>query len=87
MDEQRYAAMIELVKKGYANRLMISHDFIITWLGRPLKLPEPLLPLLANWHPTHLFKNIIPALKQGGVSAEQIETITVGNPRRFFAGE
>jgi len=87
MDEERYAVMIDLVKKGYADKLMISHDYIITWLGRPLNLPEEAFPLIANWHPTHLFKNIIPALKQGGVTDEQIKTITVNNPRRLFLGE
>ena len=28
MDKQRYAVMIELIKKGYADKLMISHDEI-----------------------------------------------------------
>jgi len=87
MDAQRYPAMIELVKRGYADKLMISHDFIITWLGRPLNIPEEALPLIANWHPTHLFKNIIPALREGGVTDAQIRTIIEDNPRRLFAGE
>ena len=87
MDEQRYAVMTELIKKGYADKMLISHDFIITWLGRPLNLPEEAFPLIANWHPTHLFKNIIPALKQGGATDEQIKAITVDNPRRLFSGE
>ena len=87
MDEERYPVMIELIKKGYGDRLMISHDFIITWLGRPLNLPETALPLVANWHPSHLFKNIIPALKKGGVTDEQIDIILKDNPRRIFAGE
>lgn len=85
MDEQRYPVIIDLVKKGFANKLMISHDYIIHWLGRPLNLPKEALPLVANWHPTHLFKNIIPALKKGGVTDEQIETIIKDNPRRLFA--
>ena len=86
MDEQRYPAMIELIKQGYGDQLVISHDFIITWLGRPLNLPEAALPMIANWHPTHLFKNIIPALKEGGVTDEQIQKIIVDNPRNLFAG-
>jgi len=81
-----YPVMVELMKKGHASRLMISHDFIITWLGRPLNLPEAALPLVANWHPGHLFENIIPELKQGGVTDEQIDTIIRENPRRLFAG-
>jgi phosphotriesterase-related protein len=87
MDAQRYPVMIELIKKGYADKMMISHDCIITWLGRPLNLPEAALPLVANWHPSHLFKNIIPELKKGGVTDAQITSIIKENPRRLFAGE
>ncbi len=87
MDESRYPVMIDLIKKGYGNRLMISHDFILNWLGRPLNLPEQAFPLIANWYPSHLFKNIIPALKKGGITDLQIRTIIEDNPRRFFAGE
>ncbi len=79
MDEQRYAVIIDLIKKGFADKLMLSHDYIIHWLGRPLNLPEEAFPLIANWHPTHLFNNIIPALKKEGVTDEQIETIIKGN--------
>ena len=86
MDEQRYDVLAELIRRGYAGQIMLSHDFIINWLGRPLVLPEPLLPLLANWNPAHLFQNIIPALKARGVTDEQIHTITVENPRRLFGG-
>lgn len=84
MDEQRYDVISELVKKGFADKLMISHDFIITFLGRPLNIPEDALPLIANWHPSHLFKNIIPVLKNKGVSDQQIETMIKGNPADLF---
>ena len=87
MDAQRYPVMIELIKKGYADKMMISHDCILNWLGRPLNLPEAALPLVANWHPSHLFKNIIPELKKGGVTDAQITSIIKENPRRLFAGE
>ncbi len=87
MDEQRYEVLAELIKMGYANQLMISHDFIITWLGRPLAIPEPALPLIANWYPTHLFQNVIPALKQRGVTDDQINTIIKENPMHLFMGE
>jgi len=84
MDEERYPVMIDLIQKGFANKLMISHDVILNWLGRPLNLPEEVFPLIANWHPSHLFNNIIPALKKGGVTDEQIETIIKKNPERLF---
>jgi phosphotriesterase-related protein len=79
--------MIDLIAKGYVNQLTISHDTVCTWLGRPPKLPEAALQFVANWHPTHLFRNIIPALKQGGVTDDQIKTIVEDNPRRLFGGQ
>ncbi len=87
MDEERYGVLVGLIGTGHADRIMISHDYIAHWLGRPLNVPEAALPLIANWHPTHLFKNVIPALEKGGVRQEQIQTILVDNPRRLFAGE
>ena len=86
MDNQRYETLTELIKKGYADKIMLSHDYIITWLGRPLKIPEQALPLIANWYPTHLFENITPALKKSGVTDEQIQTIIRKNPMRLFLG-
>ena len=87
MDADRFGVMIEMIKKGYADKMMISHDTVISWLGRPPDIPEAAWPLIANWHPSHLFKNIIPTLKEGGVTDEQIQTITVDNPRRLFGGK
>jgi phosphotriesterase-related protein len=37
-----------------------------------------------NWHPAHIFKNIIPALKEAGVGEKKINSMMVDNPRRFF---
>ena len=87
MDEERYDVLAELIKRGYAGQIMISHDFIINWLGRPLNLPAPLLQLLAQWNPTHLFDHIIPQLEKRGVTQEQIRTIVEDNPRRLYGGE
>ncbi len=85
-DVDRYPVILELIRKGYVDQLLISHDTIGTWLGRPPQVPEMAMPFIANWHPTHLFKNIIPALKQGGVTDAQIKTIVEDNPRRLFEG-
>lgn len=46
MDEQRYPVLNELIGKGFADKLMISHDSIIHWLGIPLNLPEEAFPLM-----------------------------------------
>mgnify|MGYP001815303977 FL=1 len=87
MDAQRYPVLTELVGRGYAGQLMLSHDFIATWLGRPLVIPEEAQPLIANWYPTHLFDNVIPALTAGGVTREQVDQICRENPGRLFGAD
>ncbi len=75
--------VIELIKEGYADRLMISHDFIGNWLGRPFDLG----PAGAEWYPTYIHKKLIPKMKAAGVTDAQIRTMLVDNPRRLFTGE
>lgn len=87
LDEERYPVILDLLARGHGDRLMLSHDFVSHWLGRPRKYPAELLPLLVNRHPGSLFTIIIPALRQGGASEGEINTILVENPRRFFTGE
>jgi phosphotriesterase-related protein len=85
-DQRRIACLIELIGAGYGDRIMISHDSSVHWLGRPLEVPEEFAPLIVNWEPTHLFRNVIPALKEGGVTDDQVQTIVEHNPRRLFGG-
>ncbi len=74
--------IVSLVARGYGDRIMISHDCIFVWLGRPGTLP----PQYAEWYPDYLFKKLLPKMKRAGVTDEQIRTILVDNPRRFFSG-
>lgn len=82
-DRWTLACIIGLIGIGFANRLVMSHDSIVTWLGRPMKFFARVQP---NWHPRRIFKDMIPALKEAGVTDEKVKTILVDNPRRLFAG-
>jgi phosphotriesterase-related protein len=81
-DRLRLAALIGLIGIGFHKQIVLSHDSVWCWRGRPLPLPETLMP---NWKPTHLFTDILPRLREAGVSEEKIEAMLVGNPRRFFS--
>ncbi len=81
-DRLRLAALIGLLGVGFAKQIVLSHDSVWCWRGRPLPLPETMLP---HWKPTHLFTNILPRLRDAGVSEDKIETMLVANPRRFFS--
>ena len=75
-------SIISLVKAGYANRIMLSHDYGLQWIGRPFSWPAA----YKTWHPTYIHLKLIPKMKAAGVTDEQINTMLIDNPRRFFEG-
>ena len=83
-DKLRLAALIGLLGVGYQKQIVLSHDSVWCWLGRGLDLPPETAKLIENWKPTHVFQNIVPALKRAGVSEEKIRAMLVENPRRYF---
>lgn len=85
-DSKRIEMIISLIKSGYEQKILLSHDVVINWPGRKIVFPEAALPLVANWKLTHIFENIIPALKEADVADDQINTIMIDNPRRLFTG-
>jgi len=81
-DRLRMASLIGLLGIGFANQIVLSHDTVWCWRGRPMPLAETLLP---NWKPTHVFQNVIPALREAGISQAKIDAMLVENPKRFLA--
>src|SRR5699024_1613963 len=75
MDEERIVTLSQLVKEGYENQIMLSHDSINHWLGRPPEMNEAAASLVKNWHPTHLFEHIIPELRARGIDDNTVETM------------
>ncbi len=79
--EDRVNTVAKLCELGHANRMVLSHDAncFMDWL------PEEAVPVtLPNWHYLHIHNDVIPALKQRGVTDEQITTMIVDNPRKIF---
>ena len=76
-----------LCKEGYANKIMLSHDTVNYWVGRPITVPDPIMKMLADWRVDHVSKDIIPALKAQGVTDDQINTMMVENPKNLFLGK
>jgi len=84
-DKLRLAALIGLLGVGYEKQIVLSHDTVWCWLGRGLDLPPETAKLIENWKPSHVFQNIVPALKRAGVSEEKIRAMLIENPRRYFS--
>lgn len=84
-DRLRMAALIGLVGVGFEKQLVLSHDSVACWLGKGLpEMDEKTRKLIENWNPTHIFKHIVPALKEAGVSQRKIDAMLMENPRRYF---
>lgn len=86
-DAVRVASLLRVLEAGRVNQVVVSHDSVWCWKGQPIPDPEAFGPMLEIWQPTHFLERIAPQLIQGGATDEQIETMLVDNPRRFFAGE
>jgi len=76
----RIATLVTLVGEGYADRIHLSHDaacFCDFMTGDPF---------FANEHPDYLLisNSVLPALREAGVTDEQIDQMMVENPKRFF---
>jgi phosphotriesterase-related protein len=89
-DEICVKNIAELCKQGYADKIMLSHDTVNFWGGRPV--PADLPPDLAdtmskNWRVDHICRDIVPALKAAGVTDKQINIMLVDNPRNLFTGK
>lgn len=77
----RVDTVARMCERGHADKMVLSHDAscYINWL------PEEALPLVVpNWHYLHIHHDVLPALRQRGVTEEQITTMLVDNPRAIF---
>jgi phosphotriesterase-related protein len=78
---KRVATIAKMCELGYAEKMVLSHDASCYFGWADPALREKLLP---NWHFNHIPDDVIPALKDAGVSDQQVQTMTVENPRRIF---
>jgi phosphotriesterase-related protein len=81
--DDRVGTVAAMCERGYADRMVLSHDAAchIDWF------PAEAVPRFAPaWHYEHLFDDVLPALRERGVTGSQIQAMLVGNPRRYFAG-
>lgn len=78
--EARADTLIEMVRRGYADQMVLSQDAscYIDWID------PNVMAFLPQWHYTHIVEDVLPYLLENGVSQEQIDTMFVDVPRRFF---
>lgn len=79
--EDRIATVLELLRRGYAERMVLAHDAscFIDWFD-----PEAKRQVVPRWNYRHISQDVLPALLEGGASEADIDTMLVDTPRRYF---
>ena len=83
--EDRVATVAALCEQGYADRIVLAHDascYMDYFSGEAGQ--QALAAAAPNWHYLHISRDVLPVLRERGVTDEQITTMMVHNPRRFF---
>jgi phosphotriesterase-related protein len=77
----RVATVVALCERGHADRVVLSQDAscFIDWFDEAIiRLAVP------NWHYLHISQDVLPALRDGGVTDDQIDQMLIGNPRTIL---
>jgi phosphotriesterase-related protein len=84
--EQRQATVLAQLEKGHADRMFLSQDWCSTLDYFTAEVEEQLAATAApNWSMTFLFEQVIPELKERGMTEEQLDQMMVENPKRWLA--
>jgi phosphotriesterase-related protein len=80
-DDRRVRAVVTLVEQGYADRMVLSHDAAFYSHVTPPSWRAGHAP---RWRMDTIPRHIVPALRDTGVPADQIDQMLVRNPRRLL---
>jgi phosphotriesterase-related protein len=80
--EQRVKTIAEMIKRGYVDHLALSHD-CACWSDF-FPTVEAYNRAMPDHHYLHIHKQILPALREAGVTQSQIDKMFIDNPRRHF---
>jgi phosphotriesterase-related protein len=79
--EERVRVVAELCHRGHAGKLVLSHDASCYNHHIP---EEVLTTVVPDWHFRHIPDDVLPALREAGVSDVEIHQMLVDNPRTIL---
>jgi phosphotriesterase-related protein len=85
--DKRNATAAELLRRGHAERLMLSQDACATidWFPREAAPQFESSGAIRNWTMTLVLDEVVPALREQGVMDDDVfDTVFVQNPRRWL---
>jgi phosphotriesterase-related protein len=84
--DRRNATTLALLERGHVGRMMLSQDYCSTLDWFPPEVAEQLrATAVPDWSMTFLFESVIPTLREGGMTDDQLDTMMVANPRSWLA--
>ena len=78
--DARVDTVVQLCAAGYADRIVLAHDrcCLLDWVPN---FETAFADAAPNWRMNHVSEDVIPALRERGVSEGQIDEMLVQNPR------
>ena len=80
-DARRVPTLIAMIRMGYADRIVLSHDAAFYSHVTPPSWRARNTP---RWRMDTIARHVLPALRTAGVSSEEIDQMLIGNPRRLL---
>ncbi len=74
-DYERVQAVKHLINAGYVQNILVSNDVCL----------KTLLHKYGGWGYDHVLTNIVPMMRDEGISQEDIDVLLKDNPRRFLS--
>jgi phosphotriesterase-related protein len=87
--DKRNQTTLELLKRGHVERMFLSQDVVVAFDWYPPEFMEQAVAgglIDEGFSMTFLFEKVIPTLKEGGMTDEQLDTMLVANPARWLSG-
>lgn len=86
--EKRILVLLDLFKRGYGKQLILSHDYGV-YMGFEGTMDDVKKRSHGNQEAdyTLIHQKVLPALRSGGLTQQDIHLLMVDNPRRLLAGE
>jgi phosphotriesterase-related protein len=79
--EARADIVVEMCRRGFAEQMVLSQDAAcyIDWID------PGVLAFLPQWHYLHIEQEVLPYLRENGVTDDQIDAMLVDTPRHYFS--
>jgi phosphotriesterase-related protein len=82
---ERIKTVAAMAARGYAPSMVLAHDAncFIDYFGAAHD--QARAAFAPNWHYEHISDDVLPALREAGVTQEQLDTMMIENPVRYFS--